>query len=103
MFITGNIFHLTQIEKTFCLTLSIAVPKMLQSPPPVRPKMVRYLRATLSTLHQNTTRAVTNHIRTGMSRSFYSRRVLDIVIEIFFHDADIFFAIHISVLILILN
>ena len=101
MFITGNIFHLTQIEKSFCLTLSTAVPKMAQSPPPVRPKMVRYLRATLSTLHQNTTRAVTNHITTGMSRSFYSRRVLDTVI--FFHDADIFFAIHISVLILILN
>ena len=45
MFITGNIFHLTQIEKSFCLTLSTAVPKMAHSPPPVRPKMVRYFRA----------------------------------------------------------
>ena len=27
MFITGNIFHFTQIEKTFCLTLSQMCPK----------------------------------------------------------------------------
>ena len=36
MFITGNIFHFTQIEKTFCLTLSQMCPKKSHNLQPLK-------------------------------------------------------------------
>ena len=36
MFITGNIFHFTHIEKTFCLTLSQMCPKKSHNLQPLK-------------------------------------------------------------------